>query len=325
MSFLWSIKSNRIKIVMVLLTVLVAIRFATEEHIIFGLSYPLDVETMTTELDSITDDKKSSTNLDPDIHKKNPRKIKADVILRPPYRIVQFGEVRTGSTFMHQLLYAIVRLKTSPGERINMYHEGSIPRSNFVLKCHSEKSCPRLVSLVKKKKVSVFISTSDRENIHFPSTIKSRALHIQETINIRACSLCEVDAYKGIFNLTDTEIQRVKDYMATYESIRQCCGLQMSRWERMRLHGCNITEEDRARPDYVQCENLNKTEVELKMASNPGGIKYNGMHPKSNWMKVGDCAEFDRKVVMGSGFSPKKKKFVTSVKECNALKGKGKK
>ena len=244
------------------------------------------------------------------------------VVLQPPYRIASLGEPRTGSTFMHQLLYAIVRIKTPADKNVQVLRNKP-GDGNFVTKSHYIKKTKHFLrNQIEKGSVSIFISTKDREHVQFDRNISSKALYIQETVNLRACSLCEVDAYKDIFNLTDAEIQHVKDYMAIYEILRQCCGSQMSRWERMRLHGCNITEEDKTRPDYPQkCENLNKTEVELKMASNPGGIKWSGMDKIFNWMKVGDCKKFDKVVANGSDFNGKK--FTTSVKTCNALKRKG--
>ena len=39
--------------------------------------------------------------------------------LRPPFRIIQIGQPRSGSTFQYQLLTTIASLKASPGDAVN--------------------------------------------------------------------------------------------------------------------------------------------------------------------------------------------------------------
>ena len=120
------------------------------------------------------------------------------------------------------------------------------------------------------------------------------------------CSTCEVDNYKDIFNMTDGEVKRVKDYMETYVIIRRCCGMQMSKWEMKRLHGCNITEEQKKRPDYPHCELINKQQIEKKLADNVGGIVHHAQDDPFNWKQVGDCKKFDDKIIAGKGFNGEK-------------------
>ena len=231
--------------------------------------------------------------------------------LRPPFQIVLFGEPRSGSTFNHQLLYALARIKTPPDQEVQMLKNSApLNGTGYVAKVHFPErrlgEASNWRERVMNGNISLFISTQDSEDIKFNSSFTSHALHVQELANLRSCSLCEVDAYTEIFDLTDTELRRVKDYIGAFETIRQCCGLQMSKWEQMRLVGCNITEEEKLSPTYPHCEDRNKTEAELILASRPGGIDYVGLDPRFNWAEVGDCKKFDNMTINGAGFNGRK-------------------
>lgn len=244
--------------------------------------------------------------------------------LQPPFRIVLFGEARSGSTFNHQLLYALARIKTPPDQEVRMItNSAPLEGTSYVSKTHFPKKIgknEKLHERVMSGEISLFISAHDKEHTKFESRFTSHALHWQEVTNLRSCSLCEVDAYAEIFNLTDTELRHVKDYIGSFETIRQCCGLQMSKWEQMRLAGCNITEEEKLSPAYPHCEDRNKTKAELILASRPGGITYVGLHERFNWMKIGDCKKFDEMTIDGAGFNGKR--FQVTEENCKLRKGK---
>lgn len=49
------------------------------------------------------------------------------------------------------------------------------------------------------------------------------------------CSLCEISKYyKPIFDLTDKEVSLPEEYMKSFELLHQCCGVQMSKYNRYR-------------------------------------------------------------------------------------------
>ncbi|GFH44595.1 hypothetical protein CTEN210_01069 [Chaetoceros tenuissimus] len=236
--------------------------------------------------------------------------------LKPPYRIWAFGQPRTGSTFLLHLLDAIVSVKSPPGSKVffsgfqGNSHEGRhwYENDSFVIRSHippyyyNEKSEARKV--FEEGKVAIFTSLKDDgKTTGTWRRMTKHALYTQWRENLFNCSICEVDNYKDIFNMTNGEVKRVKEYMKTYEIIRKCCGLQMSKWEMKRLHGCNITEADKKRPDYPHCELIDKQEVELKLAGNVGGIPHHAQDDQFNWKWVGDCKKFDDRIIAGKGFN----------------------
>jgi len=128
-------------------------------------------------------------------------------------------------------------------------------------------------------------------------------LHRQDMVEMEKCSLCQVDYYKPIFDLSDDEVSLLKEYMALYEKVRQCCGMQMSKYNRARLHGCDISEF-RNLPHYPNCEESNMEEIEEMLYNHP--IKVKPSHPMYNWSEPGDCAKFDKSIISGNDFNNKK-------------------
>jgi hypothetical protein len=135
---------------------------------------------------------------------------------------------------------------------------------------------------------------------------------IMKSNEFRNCSLCEIDYhYKDIFDLSPTEINILKQYMSKYQLIRQCCGLQMSKYNRLRLHGCDVTEyqNNPTKHSYPWCENHNMNEIETEFDTL---LKENNMIYRSvdgdddskwTWMKLGDCIKFDEKIKSGIDFN----------------------
>jgi len=98
----------------------------------------------------------------------------------------------------------------------------------------------------------------------------------------------------------DPEVAVVTEYMELYEKIRQCCGMQMSKYEVLRLNGCDMAEFRHA-PDYPQCETYDLPDVERRFAANP--VPYYEKNTGVNWAKPGDCARFGKTIAAGKGFN----------------------
>jgi hypothetical protein len=154
---------------------------------------------------------------------------------------------------------------------------------SFVVKTHDTS--------MNLSNVSVFSSGDDRP---------SYSLHHQTRENLVTCSMCEIDSYQSIFGLSDDELQAVKKHMTMYEKIRKCCGLQMSKFNRLRLHGCDVTPFQH-NEGYPWCENYNMTEIELEFEKSP--IPYVANSAKLTWEKPGDCARHDAEIIGGQDFN----------------------
>ena len=236
--------------------------------------------------------------------------------LKPPFRIVQFGQPRSGSTFQTHLLDAIISMKSPSSTHIirEFIHNKNMARTRKLLdhesyigkthNCGGKESGRIIKDAAKKGEVpvfkSIFSANSSSQINSFPY-----AVYTQESNNLLSCSLCEVDNYKNVFNLSDEEVQHVKDYMSKYEIIRRCCGMQMSKYEVKRLNGCNM-QKYRQLPEYPNCEQHNKTDIELQYVNNPGGIENHIFYHKFVWSKLGDCQRFDEIIASGRGFNNRK-------------------
>jgi hypothetical protein len=228
--------------------------------------------------------------------------------LKPPYRIIQYGEMRSGSTFQYVLLQAIISLKSQQDPSampLIVKFPGSntlrkkIHADSFLLKVHNID----ILTPEDLDNISVFSSVKhpDRKKYFYP------ALYTQIHSNLLSCSLCEVDNYAPYFDLSEEDVRHIKYFLSKYEIIRRCCGLQMSKYEMMRLQNCDMTPY-RALPDYPNCEQYNKTEIELELVENPGGIMFKAFNnPEYDWDELGDCKYFDDLIVKeGLGFNGKR-------------------
>ena len=88
--------------------------------------------------------------------------------------------------------------------------------------------------------------------------------------------------------------------MHDFEILRQCCGLQMSKYEVLRLNGCDVSQYI-YQPDYPHCESHDLTTIEASFANSP--IPFHVNSPEYNWEKPGDCARFNAEVSLGKGFN----------------------
>ena len=251
-----------------------------------------------------------ATNETTQASSKNPQdKTKRRLPLKPPFKILSIGQPRTGSTFQLQLLNAIISLKSPSNitvqERFISYSEefdslvASLDQESFLYKAHglkNDNARAYVQKLVQDGDIFLFTTFDDTYPSERTKLSRSKfALHSQRTSQLNSCSLCEVDRYKYIFNLTNSDVSHLRDYMSKYQIIRRCCGFQMSKYEMARLHGCDV-QEYIGDASYPDCEIFNKTSVELHFAHHPSGIRYSSLS-SYNWKNVGDCARVDNDLV----------------------------
>eukprot|EP00588_Corethron_pennatum_P007133 CAMPEP_0194298274 /NCGR_PEP_ID=MMETSP0169-20130528/60074_1 /TAXON_ID=218684 /ORGANISM="Corethron pennatum, Strain L29A3" /LENGTH=389 /DNA_ID=CAMNT_0039048241 /DNA_START=481 /DNA_END=1647 /DNA_ORIENTATION=- len=222
-----------------------------------------------------------------------------EALIKPPFRIVQVGEPRSGSTFQFRLLGAIANLKSPTGNKVltqfvtpnpSLFEKIIKNNLSFVLKTHKEFKS--LAKLQRQGDISVFSST-------YSSSLPSYAVYTQKRNQLVISSMREIERYRPIFGLTTDEVNTLKEYMGDYEKIRQCCGMQMSKYEVLRLNGCDISKFI-DEPDYPMCEKNDMPKIERRFHANP--IPYEETSEK-NWAKPGDCARFNLEISSGKGFN----------------------
>eukprot|EP00536_Pseudo-nitzschia_multiseries_P014910 jgi/Psemu1/291715/fgenesh1_pg.787_\ len=251
-------------------------------------------------------------------------KAKVQYPLQPPFHLMQLGTPRTGSTFQTTLLDAIATLKTQqklqledpdgpPFEISLLYHYAPTPKNGkiepFVMKSH-RVDFERFKNMTKRLKVKrgvdvhLFTSTHGTGNLDAAefAQFSEISLHEQTLSNLYNCSMCEIEKYVPIFGLTPEDLAIIKEYMSKYEIIRQCCGLQQSKYNRYRLHGCNVTQllADDPTIHYPYCERRDIPAIENEFAALP--IKYRSRSEKT-WTEPGDCAKFEEKIKNGKDFN----------------------
>ena len=210
-----------------------------------------------------------------------------------PVQIVQVGVPRTGSTFQFTLLCAMARLR------------------------HGRVDCRYDSSPIKRKKLgsgSVVLKTHWRGNqwlkkmhmqgnIHvFSSGDTDRYGHVnQQRKDLIECATCQVERYRCLFQLSDHEVAVVKTFITTWGTLRRCCGSQMSKYERLRLHKCDIRSHVN-RKDYPHCEKLDLEGLERRFLTIPLPFDRQGFYPG----KIGDCSRSRKEIVNGQDFNGKK-------------------
>jgi len=173
----------------------------------------------------------------------------------------------------------------------------------FIIKSHI---LYRRVKILRKQLEERFVITTHLfTSSHVGEARLEESLHNQGLQNMYDCSLCEIDSYVPIFGLSKKDVKLLKEYMEYYETIRQCCGLQQSKYNRYRLHGCNVTQLFIDKPDihYPYCERHDLPKLEKEFSSLP--IKHHFWYPEFNWMEPGDCAKFDQQIIDGMDFHEK--------------------
>lgn len=77
---------------------------------------------------------------------------------------------------------------------------------------------------------------------HNSSELKwTESVYQQSKESVKFAPLDEVGKYAPFFNLTTDDVAAVQGYLRYWMVLRQCCGSQMARENRLRLHGCNNT------------------------------------------------------------------------------------
>ena len=147
---------------------------------------------------------------------------KGDYLLRPPFKVVQIGQPRTGSTFQFELLRAMIALKSPQDTKIHSKFVAKTWSSNpfrgpfnltsnstFIIKTHGQGKVLEKAS--HDGLVAVFSS----------SKIVPYSIYTHKRENIEKCGECEVRKYKAIFNLTDNEIEILENHMRDFTILRQ--------------------------------------------------------------------------------------------------------
>ena len=246
--------------------------------------------------------------------------IMSNYVLQPPFQIIQVGNPRSGTTFQFNLLDAIISLKTPNGTqtpqglnrgfisgwkdyayRIRVDHQ-----TPFLLKFHKTKP---IFKELQWESIGNFTNSSPENpyNPHygvFSSGVlgSSYSLYVQNYDNLLNCSSCEIENYKQVFNLTDQDVETLKNHMYLYTIIRQCCGLQMSKYEVYRLNGCNVTSFQ-SKGGYPNCESHDMPDIEQRLWDSP--IQYQTSSPRNNWRRPGDCDMYRKKIASGLQFMGK--------------------
>mmetsp|Transcript_32112 Transcript_32112/g.39398 ORF Transcript_32112/g.39398 Transcript_32112/m.39398 type:complete len:548 (+) Transcript_32112:418-2061(+) len=116
------------------------------------------------------------------------------------------------------------------------------------------------------------------------------------------CQSCEAGHYADVFNLTSDDVSVLTEHMTLYSTLRQCCGYQMSKYEVLRLNGCDVSRYQNL-SDYPRCEqyNNNFTAIENRFISS--GIPYSTLSYPYDWSAPGDCAASRASVASGRGFN----------------------
>mmetsp|Transcript_10442 Transcript_10442/g.11188 ORF Transcript_10442/g.11188 Transcript_10442/m.11188 type:complete len:204 (+) Transcript_10442:3-614(+) len=140
---------------------------------------------------------------------------------------------------------------------------------------------------------------------------------VMKSTEFQNCSLCEIRKYyQPIFDLSKKEVQILENYMSKYQLLRKCCGTQMSKYNRLRLHGCNVTQYQHDKQHiYPWCENHNMTQIEMEFelllkenglqyrsVSGDEGTGYGGTGGDGG-RKVGECQKVDEKIRQGIDFN----------------------
>jgi hypothetical protein len=143
--------------------------------------------------------------------------------LRPPFKIVQIGEPRSGSTFQYELLRAIAALKSPPDTKIE---------STFISKknwsTHPFTGAMDLASnstfIIKTHTYDVYLRKASHDAgvaVFSSSEIVPYSLYTQKRENLESCSECEIEKYRPFFNLTDGDIAILKQHMRDFKILRQ--------------------------------------------------------------------------------------------------------
>ena len=123
----------------------------------------------------------------------------------------------------------------------------------------------------------------------------------QQKKDLIECATCQVERYRCLFQLSDHEVTVVKTFITMWGTLRKCCGSQMSKYERLRLHKCDIRSYVN-RTNYPHCEKLDLERLERRFLAIPLPFDRQGFYPG----KVGDCRRSREEIVKGKDFNGRK-------------------
>ena len=202
---------------------------------------------------------------------------------------IQYGEMRTGSTFQFWLLASVLRLR-----HIHRVRKTHVPLKPQDGQCY-------------------FVS---RRTAHISDewVRSNNVLHVQEYERFVADPLGELRFYQPIFNLTTQEMQQLHAHMMYWSIIRRCCGSQAAYDQRMHIHSSVDHKEYALRHpfesyDFADCDMYNLTRVEEYFArttltveamrdKNPIVVEY----MRGNW-RLGYCEDEATKLKNGLDFN----------------------
>lgn len=218
-------------------------------------------------------------------------------------KVISLGTPRTGSTFQHVLLCLLVHLRT---DNVTCSSWDSDVDMVSVVKSHG----PRIAAPVPND-VLLFLAVRSTMTEWVNDTDLQRGVsYAQVYSSFSRCPLCEIEQYKGIFNLSTEEMLQVRQYMRYWIVLRQCCGFQQSLNKRQVLHGCGdksfVTQGE---IDHHDCFTKNLSAVEeyfththLFERVNPNKLAPR-THLEYHWLTPGDCVRKDAEISSGLDFN----------------------
>jgi hypothetical protein len=225
-------------------------------------------------------------------------------ILSPPYQIFQVGGFRTATTFQFELLCSIAMWKSNSEIPCKFINTINLKGKRFQRRLLLDIEFNRSFVYKAHDDAGILNDLSDQIAIFSSGEVGSQyALYTQSLDNIRRCSTCEIKHYVPFFQLSPDESSELERHMSLFGILRQCCGLQMSKYEMLRLHGCDVTKYVDL-PGYPNCERYSHNMSDIETAFNNSPVPFQSNNPKYNWARPGDCQRFHNEIVSeGLGFN----------------------
>ena len=216
----------------------------------------------------------------------------------PPELILQYGSTRSGSTFQYRVLCVALHM-LHPGRHVSCVFGPPNPaRKPAVFKMHDTWPGFRSAAqnLVKDGRAILFVSRANGTGSSAGDKIelgeqnalaKLQGAHIiytQSLSQLAARGVGLVADYQTLLNLSDVSVRHLKEYLAPWTVLNQCCGYQMSRsWLRHLLsfngtagtrastesatHKCAAVDLDAREAELMQSHVHQKYRFEIHMGS----------------------------------------------------------
>ena len=229
-------------------------------------------------------------------------------IPRDAIKIIQVGQMRSGSTFQWYVLCSIMRLR-HPLEEVHCNDDEKILSYDSriqVIKTHGQ-SLHHYFYIVPKEKLFFFYSVK--------SDYPVNDVDISYTQRYEDLTRREVGVlldYQKMFSLSDLDTQLLFQHMRYWMIIRRCCGSQQSYDNRLKLHN---STSPRAKAfisyDYLSCDIYDLDLVEeMFLQTNlsqryPDDLYSANVRPTEN-IKKGFCRQSAEKIKAGYDFNDEK-------------------